>query len=222
MNSNEFLPAPWEEIEDHLPVEQQNALEAVVGSRIAYDDLTDDDLERDGAVRCPKTLRAKWAMTHRWVRLRNADTGDEMVVRLQFKGNEMREVYVSAVISPFQNGTETTGQQLRSLPVAAISAAYTAREIGNAVALNRTLVLGEAIREDPLKPLPKGGRVTDQSFLSKVGRQYDALEERHKGEDIGALMAELNEVAFSTARKWLTAARKSLFLMPVASGRKRG
>ena len=44
MNSNEFLPAPWEEIEDHLPVEQQNALEAVVGSRIAYDDLTYDDL----------------------------------------------------------------------------------------------------------------------------------------------------------------------------------
>ncbi|KAB7790567.1 hypothetical protein [Bifidobacterium leontopitheci] len=221
MRYQDFLPAPWEELENGLPTDEQAALERVVGSRIAYEDLTDDDVARDGAQSFPRSLRARWAMGHRWVRLRNRDTGDEFVLRLQFKGDGTREAYVSAVISPFQNGRETTGAQLRALPVSAIGAAYTKREIGNAVALNRALVLGNAIDEDPLKPLPNG-RVTDQAFLAKVGRQYDAMEERHAGEDVGAMMAELNGVAPSTARKWLTAARKALFLMPVAAGRKRG
>lgn len=215
------LPKPWVEVESALPEAEQTALESVAGSRIACDDLTDDDVVRDDHQTFPRSLRAKWAMSHRWVRLRNEETKDEVILRLQFKGADMREVYVSSVVYPFQNGAETTGMQLRALPVAAISAAYTAREIGGAVNLNRVLVLGEAIKDDPLKPLPQG-RVTNQAFLAQVGRQYDALEEQHEGEDIGSLMADLNGVASSTAKKWLTAARKALFLMPVASGRKRG
>lgn len=214
------LPEPWVEIESALPVEEQTVLESVVGSRIAYDDLTDDDVVRDSHQIFPKSLRAKWAMAHRWVRLRNEKTGDEVILRLQFTGGDMREVYVSAVISPFQHGSETTGQQLRDLPVSAISAAYTAREIGGAINMNRVLVLGAAINEDPLKPLP-AGRVTDQSFLARVGRQYDALEERAEEENSVIAMARLNEVAVPTVKKWLASARKAMFLMPVASGRKK-
>lgn len=214
------LPAPWEEIDGHLPSEQQEALESVVGCGLTYGDLTDIDVTREGNVATAKSLRASYVLGHRWVRLHNADTGDEMVIRLQRRGPGSYEVYVSAVISPFQHGSETTGQQLRDLPVSAISAAYTAREIGGAINMNRALVLGAAINEDPLQPLP-AGRVTDQSFLARVGRQYDALEELHSGSDIGAMMADINGVGQSTAKKWLTSARKAMFLMPVASGRKK-
>lgn len=221
MSSNKFLPKPWVEVKPGLTDEQQAALEAVAGTNLTEDDLEADDVTQD-AWQSPKTLRAIWVKRHKWVRLCNGDTGDIFDLRIQYVGDITQTAYVSAVISPFWNGAETTGQLLRSLPVAAISTAYTARALGDVAERNRRVILGAAINDDPLKPLPKGGRVTDQSFLAKVGRQYDALEEQHKGEDIGALMAELNGVASSTAKKWLTAARKAMFLMPVASGRKRG
>lgn len=214
------LPEPWEEVAK-LPPEENSVLESVIGCRLTYADMTDDDVNHlDGGGTTPKSLRSFYVMGHQWVRLRNRDTGDEMVVRLQFGVRGQHEATVSAVIAPFQDGRDVTGSQLRSLPVSAIAAAYTSREMGGIVNLNRALVLGESAKDDPLAPLGPG-RVTDQSFLARVGRQYDALEEQHEGEDIGAMMSELNNVAASTVRKWLTAARKAMFLMPVASGRKR-
>lgn len=215
------LPKPWEEVEI-LPSEQQQALEAVVGCGLSLDDMTDGDMAGDSQLREPRSLRAKWALNHRWVRLRNKDTGDEMVIRLQLKGSDAREVYVSAVISPFHNGEETTGSQLRALPVSAISAAYTAQEMGATILLNRTLMLGGG-RSDwkPTDPLPRG-RVTDQSFLARVGEQYDAFAGQYPDDDPVNHMMEVNGAALSTVKKWLTAARKAMMLMPVAAGRKRG
>lgn len=216
------LPEPWEEVGTLMP-EQQNALEAIVGCQLTYDDVNDDaDVNRteEGGV-TPKSLRAYYVMGHKWVRLRNRDTEEDVILRLQTREPRAREIYVSAVISPFQNGAETTGIQLRALPIAAIAAAYTAREIGGTVNLNRTLVLGDAINDDPLKPLPQG-RVTDQTFLARVGRQYDALVNDVSIDDPVRHMAELNKTSLPTVKKWLSAARKQLFLMPVAAGRKRG
>lgn len=211
------LPEPWE-VAEYLDQMDADALESVVGSGLSDADMTTDDVTDE---QFPKSLRGYWVKGHKWVRLYNRETGDDMIVRLQYRGPVASEAYVSAVISPFQDGSETTGAQLRALPVSAISAAWTAHEMKGTINLNRTLALGAAYKSDPMERLPRG-RVTDQAFLAKVGRQYDAIAERHPGDDPVQRMMAINGVALSTVQKWLTAARKSMMLMPVAAGRKRG
>jgi hypothetical protein len=87
--------------------------------------------------------------------------------------------------------------------------------------MNQLFALGEGIKEDHTKAL-KPGRVTDNSFLAHVGIQYETLSEKYPKSDTVELMAQVNNVAYSTVKKWLSEARKRLFLMPVASGRRRG
>lgn len=212
------LPEPWEEVQDHLPIDDQNALEAVVGCKLTYDDMTDDDVSRDGEGTYPRSRRSYYVMGHRWIRIRNTETGDEYVIRLQSKMPDSKELYVSAVIAPFQNGSEITGSTMRRLPVAAIAAVYSAREIQGTININRTFAMDEQIKTfDPLKPL-EPGRLADDMFLAKVGLQYDALSEANPDENTAKVMSELDETPLSSVQAWLAAARKRGFLAPVPRG----
>ena len=212
------LPEPWEEVQDHLPADEQKKLEAVVGCKLGYEDMTDDDVNRDGEGTYPRSRRAYYVMGHRWIRLRNKETGEEYILRLQSKMPDNREVYVSAVIAPFHNGNEITGSTMRRLPVAAIAAVYSAREIQGTININRVFALGEQLKTfKPLEPL-EPGRLADDSFLAKVGLQYEALHEAKPHENTAKAMSELNSTPLSSVQSWLTAARKRGFLAPVPRG----
>ena len=215
------LPEPWEEVSDHLPTDEQHELESVVGCKLTYEDMTDDDVIRDGEGTFPRSRRSYYVMGHRWVRLRNAETGEEYVLRLQSKMPESKEVYVSSVIVPFQEGRELSGSTMRRLPLASISAVYSTREIQGTININRTFALGSDIKTfDPLKPLAPG-KLADYGFLARVGLQYDAINEASPGIDVTKRMADINKTTPSNVRRWLSASRKKGLLAPVATGRRR-
>ncbi|NMN02355.1 hypothetical protein [Bifidobacterium panos] len=215
------LPEPWEEVSGHLPADEQDKLEAVVGCKLTYKDMTDDDVIRDGEATLPNSRRSYYVMGHRWVRLRNAETGEEYVLRLQSKMPESKEVYVSSVIVPFQEGRELSGSAMRRLPLAAIGVVYSTREIQGTININRALALGNASKTfDPLKPL-EPCKLADYGFLARVGLQYEAIGEAFPDVDATEYMATLNETTPSNVRRWLSASRKKGLLAPVASGRRR-
>lgn len=213
------MPEPWEEIKPLLSPEEQVQLEELAGSGLTEKDLSDEDYANNDRRDGPQSLKARLVHMHKWLKLRNRETNDNIILRLQ-KTNSA-EWHVSSVIVPFEHDRQVSGTLLRSIPTAAIAAAYTAQEIGGTINMNRAIALGEAIKEDPTKPLPKG-RVTDSGFLARIGRQYEALSERQPDADVVQLMAEINGTSLPNVKKWLAAARKNMLLMPVASGRRRG
>lgn len=205
------LPEPWVEVE-HLPDKEQAALEATIGSRLTYDDLAPDEVRREGADTFPNGARAMLVMGHQWVRLRNADTDTEVIVRLQYSDGDDQSVSVSSVVVPFDAANEPTGAMLRTIPVAAIGAAYTRRRLEGTANLHITLTLGEGIKEDPLAPLPAASGKPE--FAARVARQYLAVERAQPDVKPVDAMRSINDAPLSTVQRWVTRARKYGFLPP--------
>ena len=201
------------------PIVEDDILEQVAGCPLVYKDLTDDDITRDSLMTFPKSSRSYYVMGHRWVRIKNMENDVEVMLRLQSRMPESREIYISAVIVPFQQGRAMNGADLRDVPVGAIAAAYTQYQMQGTININRTFALGEDINRDPLEKLPKPSG--SDRFLALVGRQYDALQDVHPGENIAKLLASLNNTKLPNAQRWIATARKRGFLAPIARGQRK-
>ncbi|OXN00850.1 hypothetical protein [Bifidobacterium vansinderenii] len=238
---NDFeLPFPWKEVSPAASADatevlgrigarkdesyrgditEDSLLEQTAGCRLTYADMTDADVMRDSMMTLPKSARSYYVMGHRWVRIKNMENDVEVMLRLQSRMPESKEIYISAIVVPFQQGREMNGADLRDVPVGAIAAAYTRRELQGTINVNRTFALGDDIKRDPMEKLPKPSG--SDRFLALVGRQYDALEESHPGESIARLLAEHNGTKLPNAQRWIATARKRGFLTPVARGQRK-
>ena len=239
MNTIE-LPYPWREISDAATadmteplakigakpdeahqhrINEDNVLEQTIGCSLTYEDMTDADVTRETHITFPKSGRSYYVMGHRWIRIRNMENDMEVMLRLQSRMPKSREIYVSAIAVPFQQGREMNGADLRDIPVAAIAAAYSRRELQDTINVNRMFALGEDMGKNPMEKLPKPSG--SDRFLALVGRQYDALQEGHPSENIAKLLAERNDTKLPNAQRWIATARKRGFLAPVARGQRR-
>lgn len=208
------LPEPWDHVEFIQDQAKLDQLEVIAGPGILYDDLTADDVNQEGVGRFPKSLRSWWVMGHKWVKLRNVDTDDEVLIRLQHDASGEKYYYASAVLFPFRPSHEVSGAEVRRIPLAAIVAAYARRELIGQAQLNITLTLGDEVKQDPLLPLGQGS--ASQEFSAKVARQFMALEANAPDGNVAQRMAELNDRPLSTVQQWITRARRRNLLPPAS------
>lgn len=233
------LPFPWKEIaaaatedetslikkmgikvneETSTSISRDAILEQLAGCSLTYEDMTESDISKDNMMPLPRSVRSYYVMGHRWVRIRNMETDLEVELRLQSRMPESREVYIAAIIIPFDQGRELNGNDLRDIPVAAIAAAYSRHEVQKIILINRAFVLGTSAPSNPMDKLPKASG--SDRFLALVGRQYDALEESHPGQNIARLLADHNGTKLPNAQRWIATARKRGFLAPVSRGQR--
>lgn len=205
------LPKPWIDL-GTLPVDEQAALEATIGSRLTEGDLSADEVEVEADTKRPLSPRAFHVMSRKWVKVRNGETDVEVVLRLQGSTLGDGSWRASAVAVTFDPAHELSGADLRNVPVAALSAAYSAHRQG---LLARTLIdfaLGKSGRPDPLAKLPRDAPRDELSAL--VALQYEELERRNPGKTVAPLMQELNDVPLPTIQRWIARSRKLGMLAP--------
>lgn len=220
MRSKIDLPDPWVEVAQ-IPPEEADRLEALVGSRLTYDDLSESDVIREGQLIQPNSQRALYVQARKWFRLHNVDTDAEVIVRMQSAGAPTFVQDVTAVIVPFVAGRTLTGTDLRNVPVQAIGTAYTKWEQEGHFKMRIGLALNGQERPDPLAPLPPASGKPD--FAALVALQFLEVEKKHPKENPAKVMQRLNkrdgeETPLSTVQRWITRARKYGFLPP-AGGR---
>lgn len=210
MTESDFLPDPWRLVET-LPPAEQDVLEASVGSKLTYDDLTPDDIDSRDQMKLPKSRRSMYVMGHRWVRLQNVDTDGEVILRLQSSPERDGSIRVSSVIYPFEPARDLKGADLRALPIAALNAAFSKREQEGTARMHILLALGEETT-DALDSLPRAS--ASDRFSALVARQFLAIESAGESRNVAKAMAELNDVPLSTVQRWIARARKQAFLPP--------
>lgn len=193
-------------------------LEQLAGCPLTYADMTESDISTDGMLTQPRSIRSYYVMGHRWVRIQNMETDIEVELRLQSRMPESREIYISSIVIPFDQGREFSGNDLRDIPVAAIAAAYSRHEVQSTILINRTFALGDSAGNDPMDKLPKASG--SDLFLALVGNQYDAFEHNNPDKNIAKLMAEHNETSLPNVQRWIATARKRGFLAPVVRGQR--
>lgn len=215
MNQGVELPDPWLHVA-YFGEEDRRQLEAVLGSRLGPDELTDDDFVTDPVVgKLPFTERAKSVLWHRWAHLRNVDTDVEAYVRLQLSNETGKATEVTAVAFPQDMTRSLVGTDLRSLPVAAIAAAYTKHENDGVAHLQIALTLGDDFKSlDPLQPLPAAS--ANSTFAARVALQFMKLEESTPSHKVPRAMADLNGTPLSTIQRWIARARKGGYLPPAS------
>lgn len=215
------LPEPWEDM-GRVDPEEFDALESTVGSRLTLDDLTEDDTQRrdDSGLGEPRSRKSWIVMGRRWVKVRNKESGLEVLLRLQtFDGST---ITISSMALPFRaEETELTGADLRSVPVAALAAAYSYDEQAGRANLATFLELVQHYTEgtEPLDPLPPAEN--SPKFAALVARQFLTIEDADPKVYVAQKMADLNEKPLPTVQRWITQARRAGFLPPARTGRRR-
>lgn len=175
--------------------------------------------------------------------LENIDSGIRLILRLvpEVAPKAQRPTLAigyraSAVVLLSRGSDDVRGADLREVPLAAICAAYSARDAAERIHFNRTVRLdfpasqgipkkywdedvdGEMDTVYPpthiLDPLP--AKYSKRPwFYALVAEQYDALARENPDANITNLMVELNsDVAPGSVRRWITRARKECLLPP--------
>ena len=204
------LPKPW--VRDQpLDTAEADQLEALIGSRLTFDDLLPEDTSGDATFRALVTPKAWAVIGRRWTAIRNTETGARVLLRLQ-RGAD-GDVAITSVVVPWDAGRVLAGVDLRDVPVAALAAAFTADEHQGQAQMRRSIALtGEGDLPDPLDPLPEADR--SPRFLALVARQYEALEATSGPGGVVDALATLNGKPLSTVRRWIAQARKQRLLAP--------
>lgn len=212
------LPEPWEHLET-VTDEKRDQLEAAAGTDISASDLAESEVQRwEGAGWTPVSRRAWLVSGVGWQRIRNNETGQVVLLRMQtFDGVTQT---VSSIIVPLdENAVTISGADVRSIPIAAISAAYNYDEaVGSSNMRTAMALLGNRELPAPKDPLPKASN--DDGFAALVARQYRAIEESSPGAYVAGEMADINDKPLNTVQRWITNARKKGFIPPVAPGRR--
>jgi hypothetical protein len=163
----------------------------------------------------------------RWYLVQHTETGTRVLLRLQrhvrvYEGRRS-EVRISGVAHlPFYAGDPVTSQLLRDLPTAKIEAAINKRlfAVTDATRFQNgkiTLPNGRVLHSsEVLHPLGDPKRTAD--FYERVALQHSRLAEDGDPNPT-ATMAQISDVALSTAQGWVARARARGLLPPGRRGR---
>lgn len=216
MAKNVELPSPWVQVYEYLPDEKVQ-LEKFFGSELTDSELdNENDRYPDGA---PRSRRAWFYSGADWVRIRNTESGLEVVLRLQTYGDGQMDI--SALAVPFSAARpEIVGSDLRSIPVGAIADAYAYNEAVGRANLQTFLATMQEVTDipAPMEPLPKASK--SAKFSALAARQYRHIEDNEPGAYVAQRMSEINSRPLATVQGWITQARKAGFLPPARTGRR--
>lgn len=181
------LPAPWEFVAP-VPTNKWKPMEEALGIQ-----RTDQD-------------------QYRWDRIRNAQSGEEWLIRIHTPSTGCA---ISGALAVASEGV-LRPIDLRSFPVTAISEAYLAHEDRSTAVLHAHLQAGDFPIDEPIGR-PDG---SDQ-FYARAATQYLHLQDAGGDASPAQRFATLNAVPLSTAQRWLTRARELRMLPPTSPGRRR-
>lgn len=213
------LPEGWY-LPSRFPGERDDDASGEIDTILGYNDWVVVDEQRQ------KQLESEENETidGRWRYIEHVETHTRVFIRLQRQSFAVpEEVRITGVVYlPWWPGDPITSQLLRELPTARIEAAINKRLF----AMKRTRTItggrielpsGRKIHpRDILKPLSDPKRTPD--FYELVALQHGQLTSRGD-QNPSATMAEINNVALSTAQGWITKARARGLLPPGRRGR---
>lgn len=213
------LPDGWY-LPSRFPGERDDDASEDIDAILGYNDWVVFDEQRQEQLESEENE----TIDGRWRYIEHAETHTRVFIRLQRQSFAVpEEVRITGVVYlPWRPGDPITSQLLRELPTARIEAAINRRLF----AMKRTRTItggrielpsGRKIHpRDVLKPLADPKRTPD--FYELVALQHGQLTS-HGDENPSATMAEINDVALSTAQGWITKARARGLLPPGRRGR---
>lgn len=216
---SEDLPDGWH-LASRFPGERLDDASAEIDALLGYNDWSATEEQRQSELESDQNE----TIDGRWRYIEHTDSGTRVMIRLQRQMFAVpEEVRITGVIYlPWRPGNPITSQLLRELPTARIEAAINQRLFATkwtATILGDKIVLpsGHKITErDLLKPL--GDPKKNPDFYELVALQHGQLT-RKGDRNPSATMAQINEVALSTAQGWITKARDRGLLPPGRRGR---
>lgn len=217
------LPSPWEHV-NYIKRDDSGGLwellEKTFGPQISDADLTEDDfIPKSESFKEPRTRRAMLATTFRWAHIRNTETGGDAYIRIQKLDSINLEIN-SLILPSNSQGDPITNSVLRTMPIAEIAVAYS-REDQTTKAnlqLGFHLIDEQDFLQNPFQALPPADN--SDTFLAMVAHQYNELQRADPQSNPTKKMASLNNRSVQSVQRWLTTARKKLFLPPTRPGRK--
>lgn len=213
------LPDGWY-LPSRFPGERDDDASGDIDAILGYNDwvVVDEQRQKQLASEENETIDGRWRY------IEHDETHTRVFIRLQRQTFAVpEEVRITGVVYlPWRPGDPITSQLLRELPTARIEAAINKRLF----AMKRTRTItggrielpsGRKIHpRDILKPLSDPKRTPD--FYELVALQHGHLTS-HGDVNPSATMAEINDVALSTAQGWITKARARGLLPPGRRGR---
>ena len=213
------LPDGWY-LPDRFPGERPDDVSGEIDALLGYDDSTVTEEEREAQLESSDNE----TVDGRWRYIEHTATRTRVLIRLQRQMLAVpEEVRITGVIYlPWRPGDPITSQLLRELPTARIEAAINQRLF----AMKRTTTMTGAKIE-----LPSGRRVSERDLLKPLGDPkrtpdfYELVALQHgrltaRGDrNPSATMAEISDVALSTAQGWVAKARARGLLPPGRRGR---
>lgn len=213
------LPAGWH-LPSRFPGERPDDAGAAIDALLGYDDQTVADEERQAQLDSEENE----TIDGRWRYIEHIATHTRVYIRLQRQLYAIpEEIRITGVIYlPWRPGDPITSQLLRGLPTARIEAAINKRLFAMT---RRSTITGGKIE------LPSGRKVAERDLLKPLGDPkqtpdfYELVALQHgrltaKGDaNPSATMAELSDVALSTAQGWIAKARARGLLPPGRRGR---
>lgn len=213
------LPDSWY-LPSRFPGERDDDASGDIDAILGYNDwvVVDEQRQRQFESDENETIDGRWRY------IEHAETHTRVFLRLQRQSYAVpEEVRITGVVYlPWRPGDPITSQLLRELPTARIEAAINKRLF----AMKRTRTItggrielpsGRKIHpRDIVKPLADPKRTPD--FYELVALQHGQLTSRGDMNP-SATMAEINNVALSTAQGWIAKARTRGLLPPGRRGR---
>lgn len=213
------LPDGWY-LPDRFPGERPDDNSAQIDEVLGYNDWITTDEERDAELASEQNQ----IIDGRWRYIEHAATHTRVFIRLQRQPYAVpEEVRITGVTYlPWRPGDPITSQLLRELPTARIEAAINRRLF--AMTRVNTITGGKIV-------LPSGRRLSERDLLEPLGDPkqtpdfYELVALQHgrlsaNGDrNPSARMAEISQVALSTAQGWVAKARARGLLPPGRRGR---
>lgn len=213
------LPEGWY-LPSRFPGERDDDASGDIDAILGYNDwvVVDEQRQKQFESEENETIDGRWRY------IEHAETHTRVFIRLQRQTFAVpEEVRITGVVYlPWRPGDPITSQLLRELPTARIEAAINKRLF----AMKRTRTItggkielpsGRKIHpRDILKPLADPKRTPD--FYELVALQHGQLTSQGDMNP-SATMADINNVALSTAQGWITKARARGLLPPGRRGR---
>lgn len=208
------LPAGWH-LPHRFPGERPDDASDEIDQILGYDDqATGDNSDSD----------QNETADGRWRYIEHEGTHTRVMIRLQRQTHATpEEVRITGVIYlPWRPGDPITSHLLRELPTAKIEAAinkrlFAMKRVASVNGNKIVLPSGRKVSDrDLLKPLGNPKQVPD--FYELVALQHGKLSGQGD-ENPSATMADINNVALSTAQGWIAKARSRGLLPPGRRGR---
>ncbi|HEX4443866.1 MAG TPA: hypothetical protein VHZ81_09875 [Galbitalea sp.] len=202
------LPTGWH-LAGRFPSERPDDASSQIDAVLGYNDQLRTEADRQAQLDSDQNE----TIDGRWLYIEHQPTGTRVLIRLQRQLYAVpEEVRITGVVYlPWRPGDPITSQLLRELPTARIEAAINKRLFAmnrNSTITGGKIVLpsGRKIAErDLLKPLV-GTAKQDPDFYERVALQHGRLTQQDD-KNPSATIAQINDVALTTAQGWVAKAR---------------